>query len=115
MRNRMGKAALVGVVAAIFLLAPRAFAETTPHDHSVELTATVSDSPPQITLYWQSDINATGYRVSRKILGEKTWRDMTSVVGRQGSWTDGSVSSGVAYEYQVIKTTNLGYAGYGYI
>lgn len=117
MRNslRAGKAALVGVVAVIFLLVPGALAETTPHDHSVELTATVSDSPAQITLQWQPDANASSYRLYRKILGEETWREMTAIGSRFTSWTDGSVSVGLPYEYQVIKTTALGYTGYGYI
>ena len=111
----LGKAALVGVVALLFALVPPAFAETTPHDHSVELTAAITENPPKITLQWQPDGNAKRYIISRKVLGEKTWQQIGAIEGRVTSFSDSSPTAGIAYEYQVIKNTDLGYAGYGYI
>ncbi|HUS35884.1 MAG TPA: fibronectin type III domain-containing protein, partial [Verrucomicrobiae bacterium] len=117
MRNTigLGKAALVGVVALLLAPIPHVFAETTPHDHSVELTAAISENPPEIALQWQRGANTTRYVVSRKVLGESKWQEIGGLDGSATSWTDRSPSPGLAYEYQVIRNTDLGYTGYGYI
>src|SRR5205814_7492643 len=41
-------------------------AETSPEYYAVEASASVQVSPPQITLNWSADWNATGYTIFRK-------------------------------------------------
>jgi|GEM_PF-401889 len=84
-------------------------------DACVELTATWSESPNQITLNWQADTNATGYKISRKLLGESSWNVVTNLDGASTNWSDTAITTGFAYEYQAIKSTTGSYAGYGYI
>src|SRR5688572_22838885 len=109
------KAAWLVLAAVLFLSVGSNSAQTTANDQSVELTATVSETSPGITLQWQADSNATGYRISRKILGETEWKLMIVMDPVRSGWIDLKVNPGEAYEYQVIKTTNAGYTGYGYI
>jgi hypothetical protein len=100
---------------AIFIFIPRGFAEPTVHDYCVELTASISENPAQITLQWLPNADANMYQISRKTLGEMAWTRLAEVDASQTSWTDTSAVTGVAYEYQVIKPTSAGYTGYGYI
>lgn len=82
---------------------------------AVQLEADVTDSPPQITLRWVPDGNATSYAVARKKLNENGWSAIATLAGDVNSYSDQNVSDGAAFEYQVIRTTNAGYTGYGYI
>jgi hypothetical protein len=111
----VGKAiARVLVGMALCLGVRQGVAELTAHDYSVEAVAAISENPPQISLQWPADPNAQAFQISRKILGDQSWTEMTTIGGQETSWTDGSVAPGVAYEYQ-IKKTCPGYLGWGYV
>jgi len=90
-------------------------AETNPKYYAVEVSATVQAAPPQITLKWAPDSNATGYTVSRKAPTATSWTQVTTLAGSATAWPDVSVSNGGSYEYQVTKSTSLGYQGAGYV
>jgi hypothetical protein len=97
----------------LFPASPRA--ELGSHDYSVELTAQVAQDPARIQLNWQADANATSYTVSRKLLSENSFATLANLPAGALTWTDGAVSPGVVYEYQVVKQTSTGQVGYGYI
>lgn len=84
--------------------------------YAVQVSATVQENPPQITLQWPPDPNgANSYVVYRKLKDYTSWGSGTTLPGSATSFTDYGVSLGSAYEYQVIKYATLGYTGYGYI
>jgi hypothetical protein len=110
----VGKAVLFRLAAALLLCVRTVTGELSAHDHSVELIASIADDPPSITLQWPVTSDAQNFQISRKVLGEQNWTPMTTIGGGETSWRDSSVSTGTAYEYQVVKNTNLGYTGWGY-
>src|SRR5262245_31543775 len=57
----------------------------------------------------------TARTVYRKLKEDSSWGAGTVLPGSSTDFTDSTVSAGSAYEYQVIKRANLGYAGFGYI
>jgi hypothetical protein len=81
----------------------------------IQLTASWQENPNQITLSWNSDQYATAYKISRKLLGDSSWQAVATVDGKATNWTDTTISAGVAYEYQAIKSTSGSYSSYGYI
>jgi len=84
--------------------------------YSVQISATVQVSPPQITLNWEPDMfGADSYTVYRKAKNDTSWGSGMSLPGWATSFTDFSVSVGSTYEYQIIKDATLGYIGTGYI
>jgi len=103
-----------GLIALVFFaaLSSSCRAENTV-DHAVMLSASIQKSPPKITISWPAGANATNYSVAKKSLGATSWSSLGSTTGT--SYSDSSVSVGAAYEYRVIKSTNAGYTGYGYI
>jgi hypothetical protein len=84
-------------------------------DYAVEIQAVLSENPPQIILKWPAVSDSTSYKISRKRLNDSSWTEMGTISGDQNSVTDGSVSVGSAFEYQIIRNTSAGYTGYGYI
>src|SRR5437868_4255794 len=97
----VAKAGRLWFAVVIFVFIPRDFAQPTVHDYCVELTASISENPAQITLQWLPNGDANMYQISRKILGDTAWTKVAEVDASQTSWTDTSVSVGVAYEFQV--------------
>ena len=85
--------------------------------YAVQLSASVQDSPPQITLNWRPDpYGASSYRVYRKAKDDTSWGNPVAVLsGSVTSYTDNNVGAGQSYEYQVAKDAMLGYHGYGYL
>jgi hypothetical protein len=84
--------------------------------YSVEISATVQVSPPQITLHWEADdpYGVTNYTIYRKSRNGTVWNFQTSLDGSTTSWTDANVSVGSTYEYEIYKGA-AGHVGYGYI
>ncbi|HVV02523.1 MAG TPA: fibronectin type III domain-containing protein, partial [Verrucomicrobiae bacterium] len=85
---------------------------------SVQLSATVQESPPQITLSWDPDeYGSTNYLIYRKSQSSTSWgAPIASLDGSALSYSDPNVSVGSTYEYQVIeKNATYGYSSYGYI
>jgi len=84
--------------------------------YSVEISATVQMSPPQITLHWENDdiYGVTNFTIYRKAKDATSWDSLTSLDGSTFSWTDSNVSVGSTYEYQIFKG-GANHVGYGYI
>src|SRR5690349_19518433 len=85
-------------------------------DFSVQVSATIQESPAQITLNWPQDssVRPDSYMVYRKAPGATSWGAGKTLSGDSVSYVDKNISVGTAYEYQVIKRTPK-YSGYGYI
>src|SRR4030095_14270113 len=85
-------------------------------EYAVQLSATVQDPPPQITLTWPQDTLGVpnNYTVYRKAPEASAWGAGTTLPGSATSYTDTSVSIGAVYEYQVVKAAS-GRTGYGYL
>ncbi len=77
----------------------------TAQQRAVRVTATVSVSPPSITLAWPADATATGYTVAKRILGAPTWGTAQTVPGGAAAtgYSDSLVVPGTRYEYRVDK------------
>ncbi len=86
------------------------------YERSVQASAQVQDSPPRITLNWLGLYNVTGYQIWKKLKGGTSWGQPVAVLdGSALTWSDNSVSTGVSYEYKIVRhTTNVG-DGYSYI
>ena len=98
-----------------FIAAPMANADTT-WNYTVQISATVQRSPPQIALTWlQDDYGAFRYTVYRKAKGDTSWGTGTVLAGTTTLYTDVNVIVGAPYEYQIVKDATLGYKSYGYI
>lgn len=84
--------------------------------YSVQISATVQVSPPQITLHWEDDdvYGVTNYMIYRKSRNATSWNFLTSVDSSTTSWTDSNVSVGTTYEYKMFKGATS-HVGYGYI
>lgn len=85
-------------------------------NYTVQLSASVQASPPQIQINWPQDTSAVpnSYVIYRKNLDDMSWGNGVTLSGSTTSYTDYNVSVGTAYEYQVVKNAN-GYKGYGYL
>ncbi|MEW6160222.1 MAG: fibronectin type III domain-containing protein [Verrucomicrobiota bacterium] len=90
-------------------------AEADPRLYAVEVSATIQTSPAQITLNWPARADATRYTVYRKSFTDASWGPGVDLPGSATSYNDQAVAVGGTYEYQVRKTTNDGYTGYGYV
>jgi hypothetical protein len=102
----------------LFLFAPlKAVLADSTWVFAVQITALIQQSPPAITLTWEPDMyGATGYTISRKAKTDTSWGNPIAVLsGSISNYTDFNVQAGSAYEYQIYKTSVMGYVGYGYI
>jgi hypothetical protein len=84
-------------------------------DYVVEAQVVLSENPPQIILKWPAVAGSTEYRVSRKRVEDNGWTPLANLAGDQNSYTDGNVTIGAAFEYQIIRATSAGFTGYGYV
>lgn len=103
------------LVAFVFIFAATLGAQTVQNT-CVEVSATVSATPPQIVFTWPADATATGYTVYRRAPGATNWGTALATLGAVATWTDTSVSVGVAYEYRFDKSgspTGRGYCQAG--
>ena len=80
----------------------------------VRLSAHVDSLLPAITLEWELQAGASGYTIQRRVPGASGWGSPVATLSSGvGSWTDASVSVGMAYEYKVHRTGTGG--GFGYV
>lgn len=87
----------------------------TCQDASVELSAVVQATPPQIGLNWVASTTTTEYIVYRKLKTGTTWdAPIATLTGTETQYIDSTVAVGVSYEYKVSRT-GTNYSGYGYI
>src|SRR5438067_1623561 len=82
----------------------------------VQLSASLQENPPQITLAWPQDACSLpeNYVIYRKAPEAASWGTGTTLPGRSTAYVDKHVLVGRAYEYQMVKK-NAQYSGYGYI
>ena len=91
-------------------------AQTYGQDRSVQMWATVSASPPSITLNWLTYPTVTGYQVYRKLKGDAGWGSVfANVAGANNSWTDNTATVNTSYEYRVVRSTSGYGQGHGYV
>jgi len=85
-------------------------------DYSISIDVTIQDDPPQITLDWINDINATAYDVFRKGLQSTTWgAAVATLPGTASQYIDNTVEADTAYEYKIYKTASNSVSAYGYV
>jgi len=107
----MKKTVLLLVLVAILT---SAFPQTAA-DYAVQAWAEARPSPPQITLRWKTDPNATGYLIYRKNKADLWWGNLlANLPGTAHSFNDTAVTLHEGYEYRIQKTAS-GYTGYGYV
>jgi hypothetical protein len=84
---------------------------------TVELVATVQDSPEQIILSWEDNQHAGDtYRIRRKIKGALGWgAPIATLSSSTLSYADTNVTSMVAYEYEVQKLSSGILMAWGYV
>jgi hypothetical protein len=88
----------------------------TVRDLSVEVYATVQNSPPQIKLTWVANSGTTSYKIYRKNKDDITWgSSIVTLVGTTTEYIDFNVAVGASYEYKIERFRNNGIKGYGYI
>src|SRR6185295_14037960 len=106
---------VVGLFASCVALVPCRAVDAV-WEYSVQVSASIQASPPQITLSWPQDTYGVpaSYTVYRKAPGATSWGSGATLSGATTTYADSSVAVGVTYEYQIVKTAS-GYAGYGYI
>ena len=81
--------------------------------YTVRVQAAISENPPTIRLNWPNESDANSYTVSKRTLSSG-WQAIGQLGGGETSFSDGAVTTGTPYEYQIIKTSGT-YTGYGYI
>jgi hypothetical protein len=96
--------------------APPILAEDATWIYSVQISAVVQTSPPQITLQWEANdaYGVQSWSIYRKAKDATSWNLLINLSASVTNWTDSSVSVGSTYEYQIIKTATT-HTGYGYI
>ncbi|MEZ5016228.1 MAG: T9SS type A sorting domain-containing protein [Flavipsychrobacter sp.] len=93
------------LLAALYFGATHAFAQKS-EDRSVQLTATVQNSPAKVTLSWTLHPNATGYTIFKKAKNGIAWSSIGNVGSSINQYVDNNVTVDSAYEYRVLKTAN---------
>ncbi len=87
------------------LLAFTVFAQPpSARDRSVQVSATVQQSPPQINFSWPADNAATEYKVYRKTINAPNWgTEIATLPGNATSFSDANVALSQGYEYGFFK------------
>lgn len=101
----------------LLFIAIQVHAQLNGKSFSVQLSATVQESPAQITLHWPNDVNDSAYRIGRRLSINDPWTVLSTLPGSTNSYTDTKVSVGTPYEYIVIRYVpkKNNYFGIGYI
>jgi len=99
----------------IFLFCNNIFAQT-PQQIAVQLSATVIDVPPRITLNWASLTTITQYQVFRKLKSGNSWGTAIATLPSASiQYIDNNVQQNVSYEYRIFGTRANGINAVGYI
>lgn len=102
-------------IVCFVLFSSSLLAQLPPKLYSVLASAEAKLDPPQLTLSWPGDTNATNYVVSRKAMSADVWTELAALGGDATGFVDRSVDPFTRYEYQIVKKARPGYAGYGYL
>jgi hypothetical protein len=93
---------------SVALMGSNAIADQT-WTYTVEISATVQVSPPQITLHWEADdpYGVTNWTIFRKTKDATSWNFITSLGASVTNWSDSNVTLGSTYEYQMFKGARI--------
>ena len=76
----------------------------TARQRSVQVSATVQESPARIVFSWPSDDTTNGYTIYKKALTDTNWGNpIATLPGNAVSFTDSEVNVGQGYEYAFYK------------
>ncbi len=111
---------IYSAIILILALSKSAFAQLpNPKDCSVETWAKVMVAPPTITINWLANATTTAYAVDRKLKDAISWTSLAAnLPSTTTQYIDNTVSTGVSYEYRVVRSGLTGtfvYPGHGYI
>jgi len=114
MRKAIG--VLTNLAVSLLLAGYTCYGVQNTSEYCVQLSVAVQSAPPQITLSWPRDgrIAPIACNVYRKKPQDPSWGPGTQLTATATGFVDTNVAVGVAYEYQVVKTTAV-YAGFGYV
>lgn len=113
--ERMGRLWWGAVIIALLLLPALAVAQTSSERASVQLWATVLNSPARITLNWTTLPSTSSITVFRKTLDANAWGSAyATVTATATQFQDNAVQVGTLYEYRVVRVAG-GVTGNGYI
>ncbi|MCB1231596.1 MAG: hypothetical protein KDN19_15100 [Verrucomicrobiae bacterium] len=109
MNSLPAKWAVLAAFAVGFAVPPALCAQSYSHDEMrgsvVELSATVSSSPPYVTLHWNpSFFTPTGLRAYRRLRGESDWGAGFDLPPDSLSFEDPWAVPGELYEYHFVRT-----------
>jgi hypothetical protein len=103
------------LAAALLLGASVGSKAVNPQDYAVQVVAQVETAPPRIVLQWPLGSFATGYTVSRKLLGEQTWAALATLPAAATGFIDSNIVASAGYEYEIAQSNTDGLLAYGYI
>ena len=84
-------------------------------DYAVEVSTTMQESPPRITLNWRNNGDGLQVLVQKKLKNASQWDSGVLLPSSATSYVDTSVTPGVAYEYSITKSPVPSFAVAGYI
>ena len=99
----------------IAMLCIQGNSQTLSFKKSVLVEAETQNNPAAIQLQWNADFNNEGYKIFKRVFGDKEWgQEIASLPLNSNSYFDILVQENVVYEYKIEKETIFGTA-YGYI
>ncbi len=98
----------------VFLMQQSAMA-LTARQYAIELTATIQESPAQVTISWPNTPDGIQFEIARKQKNGTSWSSLAILAATATSYTDSSVSFGNTYEYRVTKYPEQDFPRTGYI
>ena len=102
----------------VFLLSVNAklTAQTTSKILTVQVYASVKESPAAITLKWPAEKGITNYKIYRKTKEVEAWGSVyATIAGTDSSYTDNNVALGQNFEYAIYKYIGTTLTSLGYI
>ncbi len=85
-------------------------------DYAVEIYASYSESPANITLHWNLYPTATDYIIYKKAKDATSWgMSVATLTGDAVAYSDDAVILDSVYEYKVTRNTSDAITAYGYI
>ncbi|MBL7719124.1 MAG: T9SS type A sorting domain-containing protein [Flavipsychrobacter sp.] len=101
------------IIFALLVLGNASIAQSAK-DYSIQISAKVSEQPPQIILSWDSIAYATSYQIFKKPKNSSSWGPAMAFLGASDTmYVDNAVIVDSSYEYKMVA---LGVqTAYGYI
>ncbi|HHS94957.1 MAG TPA: fibronectin type III domain-containing protein, partial [Phaeodactylibacter sp.] len=89
------------------------YAQNWSLERSVQMYAEINESPPSITLHWESQ-PVYGFTLYRRLKGASSWGSpLAELNGDVNTYIDNDVSIGISYEYKIVKDAAI--SGFGSI